>query len=331
MSDSDPSGSSAGLDSLGSSASLDSLGVADTARRLPAALAATLDAAASAGVPSDLEVGAVVLAASARSRLAALAVESVGAARVGRPVVVSVDAPLPSWVGPGTLVIALDGVVAQRLLDDSTVDGVPIIAVGAPDPSVRPEPILEAAAGLAALDAFGLAPGLIDDMLHAVPVLQARLDGELGADRPPASRLARRIGRTMPLVYGGGPVGAGAAVSWKHSVNRNAKAPAFAGAVPGIDHDEVCGWAQHGDVTRQVFTLAVLRHAFETPDQAHRLDVTAETCDEVVAGVYQVRSEASSPAAALLDLMLQGELVSLAMADQADIDPGPTPVTDRYL
>lgn len=309
---------------------LDSLGVAASALAVPAALAATLDAAAAAGVPADLDVHTVVLAASARSLVTAAAVEAIATPRLARPVVLSVDTDLPSWAGPGTLVIALDGGVAQRLLADSTIDGVPIIAVGTPDVLGRPEPILEAAAGLAALDAFGLARGLVDDMVHAIPVLQARLD-ELAADRSSASRLARRVGRTMPIVYGGGPVGAAAAMSWKHSVNRNAKAPAFAGAVPGIDHDEVCGWAQHGDVTRQVFTLAVLRHGFETADQSHRLDVTAETCDEIVAGVHQVRTEAASPVAALFDLMLAGELVSIAMADQADIDPGPTPITDRYL
>jgi hypothetical protein len=101
--------------------------------------------------------------------------------------------------------------------------------------------------------------------------------------------------------------------------------------IPGLDHDEVCGWAQHGDVTRQVFTLAVLRHAFETADEAHRMDVTSETCEEIVAGVHTVRSDAESPVGALLDLMLHGELVSLEMAARADIDPGPTPITQRYL
>ena len=35
-------------------------------------------------------------------------------------------------------------------------------------------------------------------------------------------------------------------------VNENAKAPAFWNAYPELDHNEVCGWGQHGDVTRQV-------------------------------------------------------------------------------
>ena len=43
----------------------------------------------------------------------------------------------------------------------------------------------------------------------------------------PARELARRIGRTIPLVYGGGALGAVAAMRWKCDVNENAKAPAF--------------------------------------------------------------------------------------------------------
>lgn len=304
---------------------LDSEGAFAAAQAVPAALRATLDVARRSGVPGNLDLGAVVLAVSARSRLAAVAVAAVAVERVDRPVVVCVEAALPSWVGPGTLVVALDSGVAERLVADSTVDGVPIIAVGG-DPSERPAPILETAAALAALDQFGLARGLTDEIEASADVLADRL-----ADAAPTTtRLAKRIGRTMALVYGGGPVGAAVAASWKHSINRNAKAPAFANSVPGVDFDEVCGWAQHGDVTRQVLTLAMLRHPFETADEAHRLDVTAETCDEIVAGVHQVRSEASTPVAALLDLMLVGELVSLEMAALADIDPGPTPITDRY-
>ena len=308
---------------------LDSAGAFAAAQLVPRALRATLDAARQAGVPGDLGLGAVVLAASARSALTAEAVGSIAAGRVARPVVTVVADELPSWVGPATLVVALDSGVAERLVADTSVDGIPIIAVGG-DPAKRPQPIIETAAALAALEQFGLASGLIEEMDAAADVLTARL-AELSGDRSPADRLARHIGRTMPLIYGAGRVGAAAAASWKHSVNRNAKAPAFANAVPGVDHDEVCGWAQHGDVTRQVFTLAVVRHAFETGDEAHRLDVTAETCDEIVAGVHQVRTEAVTPVAALFDLMLYGELVSLEMAARADIDPGPTPVTDRYL
>ena len=74
-----------------------------------------------------------------------------------------------------------------------------------------------------------------------------------------------QIGRTIPLIYGGGAIGAVAAYRWKCDVNENAKAPAFWHTYPELDHNEICSWGQHGDVTRQLITLVELRHGFEHP------------------------------------------------------------------
>ena len=50
---------------------------------------------------------------------------------------------------------------------------------------------------------------------------------ELRSDDNPAAALARRIGRTMPLIYGGGVLGEVAAWRWKGQFNENPKVPAF--------------------------------------------------------------------------------------------------------
>ena len=84
--------------------------------------------------------------------------------------------------------------------------------------------------------------------------------------------LARQIGRTLPIVYGGGALGEVAAVRWKGQFNENAKVAAFANRVPELTHNEICGWGQHGDVTRQVFTLVLLRHDYEHPQVGRRFE-----------------------------------------------------------
>ena len=48
----------------------------------------------------------------------------------------------------------------------------------------------------------------------------------------PGARLARKIGRTIPVVYGGGALGAVAARRFKNDINETAKAPAFWGGYP---------------------------------------------------------------------------------------------------
>ncbi len=68
-------------------------------------------------------------------------------------------------------------------------------------------------------------------------------------------------------------MGAAAATRWKTQVNENAKAPAFAAVYPELCHNEIAGWGQHGDVTRQVITLVNLRHDAEHPQVARRFDL----------------------------------------------------------
>ncbi len=138
-----------------------------------------------------------------------------------------------------------------------------------------------------------------------------------------AEALAGRIGRTIPLVYGAGPIGSVAAMRWKCDVNENAKAPSFFNRVPELCHNEIAGWGQHGDVTRQVFTIVNLRHDHEHPHLGRRFELINSLEEEVVGGIEEVRAEGEGPLAQLLDLVLYGDLVSLAMAEQAGVDPGP--------
>jgi glucose/mannose-6-phosphate isomerase len=165
---------------------------------------------------------------------------------------------------------------------------------------------------------------------HAVLVqAQAQLKRRRDQCRPgagptnPAQELARRIGRTIPLIYGGGALGGVAAYRWKCDLNENAKAPAFSAAYPELDHNEICGWGQHGDVTRQVMTLVSLRHGFEHGRLAARIERTTELIEEALLQVLEVQAEGEGRLAQLLDLMYLGDWVSSYLALDNDVDPGP--------
>ena len=142
--------------------------------------------------------------------------------------------------------------------------------------------------------------------------------------RPTRAReLARQIGRTIPLIYGGGALGAVAAYRWKCDVNENAKAPAFWNTYPELDHNEICAWGQHGDVTRQLMTLVELRHGFEHDAAAPAVRRDARDHRRVRAPVLSVEAEGEGRLAQLLDLMYVGDWTSCYLALQNDVDPGP--------
>ena len=112
-------------------------------------------------------------------------------------------------------------------------------------------------------------------------------------------------------------------------MNENAKVPAFWNTQPELCHNEVSGWGQHGDVTRQVITLVGLRHDFEHPQVMHRFELTYRLLDEVVAGIEEVQAEGEGELAQLLDLILVGDVTSIQLALQEGVDPGPIPAQDQ--
>lgn len=179
---------------------------------------------------------------------------------------------------------------------------------------------------LVTLERIGLLAGANEWLQDAVGQLRVRRDVcHAGVEGPanPARELARRIGRTFPVIYGGGDLGRVAAMRWKTDINENAKAPAFSNAYPELDHNEICAWGQHGDVTRQLFTLVELRHGHEHDQVSRRFEITREIIEEAVAGVLEVRAEGQGRLAQLLDLIYLGSWASVYMAYDAGVDPGP--------
>ncbi len=173
---------------------------------------------------------------------------------------------------------------------------------------------------------MGLLPEGHATLLKAQEQLQRRRDQckpDADSSRNPARELARKIGRTIPIVYGAGGFGAVAAMRWKCSINENAKAPAYWNVYPELDHNEICGWGQHGDVTRQVFTLVELHQGLEHPQLERRMVATREMIEEAVNQVIVVEAEGEGRLAQLLDVIYLGDWMSYYLALDNDVDPGP--------
>ena len=205
---------------------------------------------------------------------------------------------------------------------------VPVIPV--PDGIPQPRAALGAMAipPLVVLEEIGLFPGAVQWVDQAVDQLLTRRD-ELVRPGSRAEELARRIGRTIPLIHSSGDLGAAAALRWKAQINENAKCPAFYNVYPELCHNEVAGWGQHGDATRQLISLVNLRHDAEHPQVSRRFDLVVEVLREVMADVIEVRASGEGDLAQLLDLALIGDFVSLHLAGNEGIDPGPIPVLDE--
>jgi glucose/mannose-6-phosphate isomerase len=331
---------------------LDTLGMWDATAGQPeqllGALAASVEALDSAALPAPEQIRSVLVFGMGTAATAAEVVAAHAAALSSVPVVTGSGYDAPSFVGPHTLVFALSvsGDTEETLAAAAAAveRGARVVMVSGPGAL---EKMAEASDFFHVPVAGGLAPprtalgalvvpvlvtlarlGVIPDVLPvlnaAASSLRRRRDALVVPGGPP-EEVARRIGRTIPLIYGSVGMGAAAARRWKTQVNENAKTPAFFAVQPELSHNEVAGWGQHGDVTRQVFSLVTLRQEGEHPQVSRRFSLVVDATDEVMANVIPVWAEGDDDLARFFDLALFGDFVSLHMAGREGTDPGPVP------
>jgi glucose/mannose-6-phosphate isomerase len=332
----------------------DSLGVLDALQSMPEQLTAAHEAASelvdtiTLPVPGDFDHVAVM--GMGGSGIVGDVVQAVATGTLPLPVNVLKYYRTPAFVGPRTLVFAVSysgGTEETLEMTQGALDaGAQVIAVTAGGELAKlaedrgailmpctpgiPMPRLALCAMVApvfvVLFRMGLLPEAHATMVKAQQQLARRRQqckSDVAASANLARELARRIGRTIPLIHGGGALGAVAALRWKQSINENAKAPAFWNVYPELDHNEICGWAQHGDVTRQVFTLVSLRHGLEHPRLEARMRITEEMIEEAFVQRLEVEAEGEGRLAQLLDLTYLGDWTSTYLALDNDVDPGP--------
>jgi len=330
---------------------VDTLGFADAVASLPEQFTEALSAASSVdlGAVSGASIANIAVCGMGGSGISGDVLAATGWHDLSVPVSVLKQYRAPRFVGPGTLFFAMSySGGTQETLEATAAAlsaGAQVVAVcsggelarlageaGAPVIGCPPGFMPRAALGHLATPLFVVCErlGLLPGGEAAVKAAQTQAARRRDACRPeslgqanPARELARRIGRTFPLVWGTGALGAVAAYRWKADVNENAKAPAFANGFPELDHNEICAFGQHGDVTRQVVTLVELRHDHEHAQLARRVAATRAIVEETVASVLEVRAEGDGRLAQLVDLMYVGDWVSLYLAFDAGVDPGP--------
>jgi glucose/mannose-6-phosphate isomerase len=333
---------------------VDSLGVLDTLRVVPEQLAAAHEDAGMAidrvTLPAPGDFDNVVIMGMGGSGIVGDVVQSVGTGTLPIPIVVLKYYRTPAFVGSRTLAFAVSysgGTEETLEMARGAFDaGAHVIAVtcggdlaelakerGGLHMQCRPGipmPRLALCAMVApvlvVLFRMGMLPEAHAGMTQAQRQLARRRDQckpEVAAPANPARELARRVGRTIPLIHGAGGLGAVAALRWKQSINENAKAPAFWNVYPELDHNEICAWGQHGDVTRQILTLVSLRHGLEHERLEARMKLTTELIQEAFVQVLDVEAGGQGRIAQLLDLAYLGDWMSAYLALDNDVDPGP--------
>ena len=260
---------------------------------------------------------------------------------------------LPAWVGPGALVVAVSysGDTEETLAATETAlrrGCVPLcVASGgrlAALAAERRSPLVSVPSGLqpraalgrlampllAALERVGLVARPDDDVAETVALLaSAATDYAPGvADGAnPAKGIARRLRGRVAIVYGAG-LTSPAARRFKSQLNENAKAPAFFGELPELDHNEIEGWGGRGSFGERSHVI-LFDDARASDRLRRRLARTASAIAGYGVSVERLETRGLSPLARLFSLVALGDHASLYLAVLAGVDPTPVDAIER--
>lgn len=273
--------------------------------------------------------------------------------RLRMPVQVLRDYYIPGWVGEDTLVVlsSYSGETEETLTAASmaTERNAPCVAITSGGklgtfyrdmgvPVIDLPPGLQPRAALlrllvplvVVLSRFGVIPPAdpdLDDARAAVARGVARLGPGVPAEANAAKSLAASLLGTVPVFWGAEGT-APVAQRLKGQVNENAKAPAYWGVLPEVDHNEICGFegmGAFGPMTR----LVLLRDPRHHRQVVRRFDLTRELVEPHVGGVLELTAEGATPLGRSLDLVMTGDYASLYLGLLRGVDPGPVEMIGR--
>ena len=135
-----------------------------------------------------------------------------------------------------------------------------------------------------------------------------------------SKNIAGQIGTKTAVIYAGSDLTYLAAQRWKTQINENSKSKAFVGFMPEVHHNEILSWEADQEGSKNNFTLILLR-GNDHKKIDNRFEFTKELIGSKVDTIDVRNISSGNLIIDLFHLVLIGDLVSINLADQLNIDP----------
>jgi len=133
--------------------------------------------------------------------------------------------------------------------------------------------------------------------------------------------IPENIGNKTVVIYGGTQLSYIASQRWKTQINENAKSKSYVGYMPEVHHNEILSWEADKDGSKNNFYLIFLRDQNEHPKIKNRFEFTKEIIPKGIQILEIVNIKSDNLIKELFHLVLIGDLISVFMADNLDVDP----------
>lgn len=136
-----------------------------------------------------------------------------------------------------------------------------------------------------------------------------------------SNSIAKTINKKTSVIYGGTDLTYLVAQRWKTQINENSKSKAFVGFMPEVHHNEILSWESNKEESKNNYQLIFLRDENEHPQVKKRFELTKEILREMV-DIIEIKNVGSSNIVkSIFHLTLIGDLVSVFIANELNVDP----------
>ncbi len=141
-----------------------------------------------------------------------------------------------------------------------------------------------------------------------------------GANHKLPLNLAHTIQNRVPLFYSTAPYLRTVARRWKNQMQENAKSLAFSNVLPELNHNEIVGWEQKGEIVKD-FVVVFLENEQPHPRIKKRIELTQQIIKERGVQVVDIYSSGETTMEKVFSLILLGDWVSYYLALSYKKDP----------
>ncbi len=160
----------------------------------------------------------------------------------------------------------------------------------------------------------------VEDCLDMIRAKAADYNRNSRSEENDAKKLAYKIGKSLPVIYGTeGPL-ASVACRWKCQFNENAKCPSFFNQFPELNHNETVGWQRLREVS-QKFALILFKDQTQQEAIRKRIEVTRDIIEENFGSVIEIEVQGDNLLSKTLSTMYLGDIASVYLAILNNVDP----------
>ncbi|MGD0449424.1 MAG: bifunctional phosphoglucose/phosphomannose isomerase [Candidatus Bathyarchaeia archaeon] len=181
------------------------------------------------------------------------------------------------------------------------------------------------------LEKTGLAAGASEELNEALKFVE-KISKDNSPEKPAkenfSKTLALDIGQTAPAVYGFG-IYRSVAMRFKQQFNENSKVPAKWEVFSELNHNEIVGWENAGELGK-CFSTIFIRDKEEPTEIRSRIEITKKLVAKAGLAVFEVPVQGKSSLAKMLSTVCIGDFTSVYLAFLRGVDPTPVK-TINYL